>query len=89
LAKSVIDWETKNCGVECIATYEGTPYGDYVHDTDSVTMGHIWENDDGSIEYDPPNLRRAIAYKKSIYQTTRRRMPDGLARLIADNDASS
>jgi hypothetical protein len=88
LAKSIIGWEDRNGGTECNAMYRGNPYGDYVHDTDFVTMGDIWESDDGRIEYAEPDLRKAIAYKKRLYQTSRKKMPDGLARLIAENEAS-
>lgn len=63
LAKSVIRWEERNGSNDCVAIYEGNPYGDYVHHTGGVTMGKIWEGNDGCIMYEKPDLRKAVAHK--------------------------
>jgi hypothetical protein len=88
LAKSIIEWERQNTFPDCIC-YSGKPYGDYLDDTDRVTMGTIFENDDGSIDYIEPDLPKAIAQKKLLYQSSGRQMPNGLLRLIKAMDAST
>lgn len=85
LAKSIIEWEKQNTFTECIC-YSGKPYGDYLNDTDYVTMGCVFENENGSIDYIQPDLREAISDKKRWYQMNGRKMPGGLSRLIAAMD---
>jgi len=87
LAKAIVEWEEQNASTECVC-YSGKPYGDYIHDTDRVTMGHVFENDDGSIEYMEPDFSKAIAHRKRWYQTSRKKMPSGLLTLIAAMDAN-
>jgi len=82
LAKVIIEWETQNASAECTC-HSGKPYGDYLRDTDHVTMGHVFENEDGSIEYVEPDLAKAIADRKDLYKQSKRKMPDGLSQMIA------
>lgn len=88
LARSIILWEQRNASIECVC-YSGKPYGDYLHDTDFVTLGEVWEKDDGRVEIIEVPLARRLAEKKRHYEYSRRKMPNGLAQLIAAMDDKS
>ena len=87
LAKPIIEWEQQNASTECLC-HPGKPYGDYLWDTAHVTMGFVFENDDGSLDYIEPDLPKAIAQKKLSYKSSGKQMPNGLLRLIEAMDAS-
>jgi len=89
LAKVILDWEERSGGIECSPFQPEKPYTRYVHDTDWVTLGFVLENKDGSIDYTEPDVREAIARKKHYYEKWKKKMPDALARFIAEYEASS
>lgn len=85
LARSINVWEQRNASTDCVC-YSGKPYGDYLLDTDHVTLGHVYEGVDGRVELIEVDLKEALARKKHWYEKYKRKMPEGLARLIAATD---
>jgi hypothetical protein len=88
LAKSIDFWEKRNASLECSACDEGEPYGDYIWDTDWVTFEHLFEEDDGRITRIEIPMEQRLAEKKTLYERWRKKMPRGLAELVAQMEAS-
>lgn len=89
LARAINVWEQRNASTECSACLPGKPYGDHVWDTDWVTVESWYEEDDGRLTHIDVPLSRRLAQKKRSYEERKRKMPQGLAQLIAQMEQTS
>jgi hypothetical protein len=83
LAEAITNWEDMNAATECDACREEKPYGAYLYDSRFLPLDQWYEVAPGRWEPSGTTLEQRVAHELKTYERRNKKIPEGVARLIA------